>query len=172
MTRTSKLVATVMSIAGLATLGCDDSTDIDQIFAANLDAASEIPVPVGPVTATGRAVLTLDDDLVLRVLIRVNGNLTSPVTMAHIHGPATPTTTAPIVLDFVPSMTAVIAAGAVTGTMVQASFDLNALPVSPTGVLRVTPGELIAMLNNGTAYVNVHTVTNGAGEIRGTIVRQ
>jgi hypothetical protein len=170
MRTTSVLAAVVLST--FAMVGCDDDdlTDIDddEDFAATLTAAAEIPTPTGSPTATGSATFELDDG-VLTVNVTVNGNLTSNVTMAHIHGPATASTTANIVLDFVPSMTAVINAGTRTGKIVSASFDLNALPVSATGVLRVTPGELVGMLNSGTAYVNVHTVTNPSGEIRGQI---
>ena len=119
------------------------------------------------------AAQTEEDAMRLRGLgasnVTVTGNLTSDVTMAHIHGPASTSGTADIVLDFVPSMSSVISAGTRTGTIVNASFDLNSLTVSPTGVLRVTPEVLIGMLNSGQAYVNVHTETNPTGEIRGQI---
>ena len=91
--------------------------------------------------------------------------------MAHIHGPASATGTANVILDFVPSMTTVINAGTRTGTIVSASYDLNTLPVSATGVLRVDANTLVGYLNSGQAYVNVHTQTNTTGEIRGQISR-
>jgi hypothetical protein len=163
-------MSAAIAVASLTLVGCDDSSDLDfEVFQATLTAAAEIPAPVGNPTATGVATMTLSANRILRVRIVVNGQLTSAVTMAHIHGPASTATTAAIVLDFVPAMSAVIAAGATTGVILEASYDLDALPVDPVGVLRVTADELIAMLRNGTAYVNVHTVTNPAGEIRGQV---
>jgi hypothetical protein len=52
---------------------------------------------------------------------------------------------------------------------VSASFDLDNLTVSQTGILRIDANTLISHLNSGQAYVNVHTVTNPGGEIRGQI---
>jgi hypothetical protein len=173
--KTTLLAAIVLSTLSAGMVACDDDDDLptvddDEEYTANLSASSEIPAPTGSPTATGSASLELDDNQ-LTVTVTVTGNLTSNVTMAHIHGPATTSTTADIVLDFVPSMSSVISAGTRTGTIVNASFDLDNLTVSPTGVLRVTPSVLIDMLNSGQAYVNVHTVTNPAGEIRGQITR-
>ena len=169
--RKTKVVAAVMLALFAGSMGgCDDDTGIDddEDYTANLTAAAEIPAPTGSPTATGTANIVLEDR-VLTVVVTVSGQLTSDVTMAHIHGPASTTTTAGIMLDFVPSMTTVINAGTRTGQIVSASFDLDALTVSGTGVLRVQPDQLIAFLNSGQAYVNVHTVNNPSGEIRGQI---
>lgn len=168
MSKTRLLAAVVLATYSLAMVGCDDDDDDDEDFEANLTAAAEVNPPAGNPTATGTANLVLEDR-VLTVTVTVNGQLTSNLTMAHIHGPAAAGVNANIVLDFVPSMTTVINAGTRTGTIVSASYDLDALTVSSTGVLRVSADELIAMLNNGTAYVNVHTATNPGGEIRGQI---
>ena len=170
MRKTRLAAAVVLATYSLAMIGCDDDDDDDEDYEANLTAAAEVrdtPLAGNP-TATGTANLVLEDR-VLTVTVDVTGNTTSNITMAHIHGPASTTANAGIVLDFVPSMTAVINAGTRTGRIVSASFDLDNLTVSSTGVLRIPADELIAMLNNGTAYVNVHTQTNPAGEIRGQI---
>jgi hypothetical protein len=157
-------------IAGMA--ACDDDpTSPTTTYTASLSAASEVPAPTGSPTATGTATLVLTSDRMLTVTVTVAGNLTSNVTMSHIHGPASAGATANIVLDFVPSMTAVINAGTRTGTIVSATYDLDALAVEATGVLRVSPETLIGMLNDGTAYVNVHTQTNPSGEIRGQVTK-
>ncbi|HEU4994603.1 MAG TPA: CHRD domain-containing protein [Gemmatimonadaceae bacterium] len=172
MRKASVLAAIVLSTFIGAT-ACNDNdpngVDDDEDFVALLTTANEIPAPTGSSTATANADLELEDR-VLTVRIVVTGNLTSGVTMAHIHGPATSTTTGNIMLDFVPAMTSAINAGLRTGTILTATYDLDALPVSATGVLRVDANTLIETMNSGQAYVNVHTVLNPAGELRGTIV--
>lgn len=169
--RNTRLIAAavVLSVMTGAIAGCSDDDD-DEDFEANLTSAAEVTTNplVGNPTATGIANIVLEDR-VLTVTVNVLGQLTSDVTMAHIHGPASTTANAPIILDFVPSMAAVIAAGTRTGQVVSASFDLDALTPSPTGILRVTADELIGFLNSGQAYVNVHTTSNPGGEIRGQI---
>jgi hypothetical protein len=153
-------------------LACNDSTDPDDdddvTYTANLTSGAELHNVTGA-TATGTATLTLDDDNDLEVKVVVNGNLSSAVTMAHIHGPATASQTAGIILDFVPSMTNVISAQTRTGTVVNTTYDLDALGTS--GVLKISADSLIKLLNNGNAYVNVHSATNGSGELRGQIVK-
>jgi hypothetical protein len=169
MRKTSLLAAVVLSVFSGAMVACDGDDDDDEDYEANLTAAAERPNPPAS-TATGTANIVLEDR-VLTVTVNVTGQLTSDVTMAHIHGPAGTDANAGIILDFVPSMAAVIAAGTRTGQIVSASFDLDALPVSANGVLRVTADQLIEFMNTGQAYVNVHTDNFGAGEIRGQIRR-
>lgn len=172
--RTEKLlVLGVISTIGVGALACESVTDNNGTvdYSANLSAASEIPAPTGSPTATGTATLSLTAGKVLTVSVTVVGNLTSGVNGAHVHGPAATSATAGIILDFVPSMTTVINAGTRTGTVVSTSFDLNTLVVGSTSVLRVSADSLIAFMNTGRAYVNVHTTTNPAGEIRGQVVK-
>jgi hypothetical protein len=170
-----KALRTAAAMAALATvvLACNSSSDPDDddddvVYTANLTAGAELHNPTS--SATGTATLTLDDDNDLEVRVVVNGNLGSAVTMAHIHGPATTSATAGIILDFVPSMSGVITAGARTGTLVNTTYDLDGLGTS--GVLKISRDSLVKLLNNGNAYVNVHSVTYGSGELRGQIVKQ
>jgi hypothetical protein len=165
------VAAVVLSVLSGTLVACEDDDD-DEDFEASLTSAAEVTTNplVGNPTATGVANIVLEDR-VLTVSVVVSGQLTSNVTMAHIHGPASTTANAGIILDFVPSMTSVISAGTRTGQIVQASFDLDNLVVSSTGVLRVEPDVLIELMNTGQAYVNVHTQSNPGGEIRGQIHR-
>ena len=165
-----RLLRTVMLVTvGAFVWACGDDDDEEE-FVADLNVVAEIPTPTGNSTASGVADIELEDHE-LEVELNVQGLLTSGVTMAHIHGPATATATAPIILDFAPAMAAAINAGARTGTLLSAEYDLDAMPVSATGTLRVHPDSLITWLRDGRAYVNVHTTTNPSGEIRGQVRR-
>lgn len=167
MSQVKLLRAVLLGLATAYVCACDDDGDE---FEADLSAVAEIPVPNGSPTATGEAELELDERE-LEIEVNVHGHLTSAVTMAHIHGPATTTETAPIIMDFAPYMAGAINGGARTGTMINTVVDLDALPVSPTGILRVDPDSLITWLSDGRAYINIHTVLNPAGELRGQVRR-
>jgi hypothetical protein len=173
MRKTSTLAAVVLSMFAGA-IACDDSTDLDAMaFTASLSTANEIgPIilPVGVDPATGIATVVIEQG-VMTVNITITGDLTSAVTGAHIHGPASTTENADIIFDFTPVMAAAIAAGATTGTIVSASYDLLDMPVTVTGELRVLPVTLVNLLNAGLAYVNVHTTVNPSGEVRGQLFR-
>ncbi len=113
-------------------------------FTLLLNGASEMP-PVAT-TATGVGALSLEGTN-LTYYITFSG-LSSPAIGAHIHAPASPTNSTGVVVTLsVPSATA--------GTM--------------SGTVGVTP-DLVAEIINGLAYVNIHTVNNGGGEIRSQIV--
>jgi hypothetical protein len=73
--------------------------------------------------------------------------LTGPATGAHIHGPADATHNASVIIPFDPP-------AASSGTF--------------SGSVSLTPTNL-AYLLSGQTYINIHTVTNGGGEIRGQI---
>jgi len=75
--------------------------------------------------------------------------LSSPATMAHVHGPAEPGKTGPVLIWL-----------STQGTP----------PESPiTGDATLTP-EQAAALAAGQLYINVHSRSHPAGEIRGQIV--
>lgn len=170
--RTLRVAAVAAGLAAVV-FACSNSNDPDDdevTYTANLTAAAERTTVTGNPTATGTATLTLDDDKHLTVSVVVSGNLTSDITMSHIHGPASTAESAGIILDFMPSMGAVIAAHTRTGMVVNTTYDLAALS-GTGGVLKVSADSLITLLNNGKAYVNVHTTTNTNGEIRGQITR-
>lgn len=114
-------------------------------FGVFLEAASEVP-PVTSPAAAGIGTLSLDGSN-LTYHITFSG-LSAPATAAHIHGPATPTNSAGVMVGLsVPSATG--------GTM--------------SGTLTLTTAQ-IANLVNGQTYVNIHNANNPGGEIRGQIV--
>ncbi len=116
------------------------------VFAVSMDGSQEVP----PVVTAGTAQVnvTLDD---VSGAVSVFGNfsgLGSSATLAHIHGPAVPGMNAGILVTLSEN-------GGTSGQ------------VSGGGTL--TPSEVTDMLN-GLHYLNIHTMVNGGGEIRGQIV--
>lgn len=109
-----------------------------------LNGASEVPPVTTAATGTGR--LTLIGSQLFYDLSYAG--LTGAATAAHIHGSADPTQPAAVL---VPLNTPTGTAGTISGTV----------PLTPT--------ELSYLLA-GLAYINIHTTTNAAGEIRGQIV--
>jgi hypothetical protein len=121
------------------------ATQIVIPFGVFLEAASEVP-PVNSPGASGIGVLSLEGSN-LTYHISFSG-LSAPASAAHIHGPATPTNAAGVMIGLsVPS--------AIEGEM--------------SGTLTLTAAQ-IANLVNGQTYVNIHTANNPGGEIRGQIV--
>jgi len=102
-------------------------------------------VPVIPTSATGRGILTfIGDHLFYNIPYT---NLTSGGTIAHIHGPAAPGVGAGVLVGLQnPSGTS----GALTGSAV------------------LTPQQLAYILG-GQTYLNIHSINNGGGEIRGQV---
>src|SRR5436190_12432703 len=81
-------------------------------------------------------------------------DLTGPATAAHIHGPVPTNTPAPVLIDlagFHVLATNPAAGGSITGSVV------------------LTTNQASELLSN-LYYINVHTATNPAGEIRGQLI--
>ena len=140
----------------------------------HMSTAEEVPVPNFDAIARnpqGTTVLAVDR----------NGNLTyrlnvaniENVTMAHIHlGP--PGVPGPIVVWLYPNEAPLaptpipgfsngpLTSGTITDEDVNFGGNASFPPVN-------TVAELLAQVRAGNAYVNVHTVQNGPGEIRGQI---
>jgi hypothetical protein len=124
-------------------------------YTATLMGANEVP-PNGS-TASGFATFTLNGDL-LTVDVTFSGLTGGPAAAAHIHCCAAPGTNAPVWVPYAgfPNTTS----GTYTNT-----FDLSTFSFSGGG----TEAALIAGLNNGTAYTNIHDAEFPGGEIRGQI---
>jgi CHRD domain len=130
---------------------------------ANMDAAQETPAPnlAGASNPNGRIWFT-DNGTTLTYYMEYSG-LSSNVTQAHIHRAAVGVA-GPII---VPLNVLLRQSGTVAGTIDMTATDVA--PQSPTE--NVSPDSLRTLLNNGNAYVNVHTANNGPGEIRGQVAR-
>lgn len=117
---------------------------------AVLSGSNERPNPVTS-DGTGFAQARLVKDGIF-VLVTYQG-LTGPATRAHIHGPATTSESAGVMVDLAP---------------------IHVGPFGSSGMFKgfvpLTPEQQSVVLN-GMSYINIHTVANGPGEIRGQLVQ-
>jgi hypothetical protein len=148
---------------GVAAACEDDETGPEaERFTATLTGAAERPNPV-TTDASGEANFTVRGD---EVEFEITGEDLVGVRLAHIHGPATAEVAAGILVTL---LTPVAAPGfnVDDGTISEGTFPSDAFTLA-TGV---TLDSVLVLMRNGMAYVNVHTVANGGGEIRGQIAR-
>jgi hypothetical protein len=153
-------------LAGAA--ACEDEED-DVVFRATLSGGAENPAR--STSASGTAEFRLSENNTLSYTVDVT-NL-SNITAGHIHGPATTVENAGVIIGLFstpPStspFTGRLAEGTITSTSTLAGMDFD---------------SLLVLLDNGRAYVNLHTndgvdpPNTGAGdfpggEIRGQITR-
>lgn len=130
-------------------------------FSASLAGANEVP-PVDS-EGTGLSTFSLNDSQTTLDYTLITYGLEG-TTMAHIHLGAADENGDVVVFLFGPEATGVTRDGILAqGTITEA--DLMAVP----GVFDGTMATLIDHLRAGTAYVNVHTLENPAGEIRGQV---
>lgn len=135
----------VILAAGLACAGAANAASLS--FKVPLSGAQSVP----PVETSGSGTANLTYDPTTRVVtwdISYSG-LSSPVTMAHFHGPAKEGKNGPVVIWLT----------------VQGKPATNPIKGSAT----LTP-EQAKQFSDGEWYVNVHTATHPAGEIRGQVI--
>lgn len=165
MRRTVRIAAGFASAAMIVlfAVSCDDD-DIagldDPTYTATLNGANERPTPR---SSTGTGVATfIDRGTFFEWKMELTN--TTGVTQSHIHAPATTEETANVIINlFMPNVTT-----AGTGT-------LNGIVAEGTITDANNPAFTVAairdLFNAGNAYVNVHTATFPAGELRGQIAR-
>lgn len=155
------LFAPLAVALALFSAGCEEDgigSDEEQ-FTATLNGQNERPNAV-TTSATGTANFTVNDDGTVDFRVDVN-NLTG-VTGAHIHGPAGVNENAGVL---VPLPLTAAGTGTVNGTLSQGSFSSAQINANAN----LTMDALLQLMRTGQTYVNVHTSTNKAGEIRGQI---
>lgn len=113
------------------------------LYTANL-----APVPTVGTSAGGSASLLLSADQTQAVVNVAYANLSSPVTGKHIHSAANGGI---IILDL-----------DTTPQQADGSYLWNIGPVGP-----LSAAGVVNVIQTGNAYVNVHTVNNPAGEVKG-----
>jgi hypothetical protein len=132
--------------------------------AVGLSPANEVPPATG--TGSGGKVfpgITFNTDTnLLSVTIGYGSyfgftDLTGAATMAHIHGPAAATATAPVIHDFFAAGQHLFAPVPTTGGIIVGGVTLTA----------AQKADLIGGLD----YVNIHTAANPGGEIRAQLIQ-
>ncbi len=164
--RTLPLAALLLS--GIV-VACDDDDPIAPVpeqFVAALSGANEVPAVTS--AASGSATFTAVGDTALTYTITAN-NITG-VTMGHIHAAAAGVNGGVVAWLLPPNGTAAQpASGALNGQI--ATGRINASWIRGlSGAAPITLDSLKSLMRLGRVYVNIHTSTNGGGEIRGQIV--
>lgn len=141
------------------------------IYSATLTGAEEVLPNDSP--GIGAAIVTVDLDLLTMRVQSIFAGLEGPTAAAHIHCCTSAPGTGPAgVATAVPSFPG-FPLGVTTGTF-DASFDMSdaasynpAFVTANGGSLGAAFNALLAGLDAGTAYFNVHTTVYPGGEIRG-----
>jgi hypothetical protein len=129
---------------GAALLLASSASATVHVFNVTLTGAEEVP-PV-PTPATGSATVTIDDRALTVTVSGTYSGLIGVQTLAHIHR-AAPGVSGPIVVNL-------NGTGGTSGSFSGSDF--------------LTPAQVIDALN-GLHYLNVHSSSFGAGEIRGQV---
>jgi len=140
-------------------------------YTAALNGPSEAPPNTS--SGVGSATVTIDSDLVtMRVQEKFSG-LTSDTTAAHIHcctsTPDTGTAMVATATPTFPNFPLNVKSGSYDTTF-NMTFATNYNPdfiAAHGGTVSGAFNALVAGLDNGTAYSNIHTTAFSAGEIRG-----
>ena len=158
-----RVLLTFIAAAGV-TSACESTTEAKITYKATLAGTQEVP----PVTSSGTGTWTATLDASTNTLTYelIYQGLGSAATMAHIHGPAAAGVNANVLVDF--------ATGGRTLTLGTTGSGGGTISLAATSVITstVSGDSLRKLMDSGNAYVNIHSVTNGGGEIRGQIVRQ
>lgn len=147
ITRNSFLTTLAFTSAlSVLSLGCSDEDDDGTFEAlAELNTTMEVPPPTGTTTASGVFAFEMTEKTGVMKYTLTVANLTGPASMGHIHK-APMGMAGPVVLPLMVPTTAAPLDGTVT---------LDA--------------ATLADLKAGLLYVNIHTVANPMGEIRGQL---
>lgn len=168
------LTVTTLAIA-IACGSSNDSTTTPKSnvvnFKATLSPGNE-PSVTGNPTGSGTFTATLDTVTNVFTYTGSFSGLTSNINNGHIHGPfpSGASTSAGALLNFntLPGGT-FVGFGTATSGSVSGTVTLVASTVI-TG--QVNGDSLKKLILAGLTYVNIHTTTNGAGEIRGQLLKQ
>ena len=157
-------LAIALAIAiGIAGCGSSNSTPTNpsniRVFTVQLSALNEVPaITNAESTARGTAVLTFNTDAnTIDFNVSLNSfTPTSVVNIAHIHGPASTTTTAGILVQ------TGLTPGTVSLVNGAGTFSFPGVSVQASVMQQI-------LANPSQFYFNVHTALNGSGAVRGQL---
>lgn len=165
------LAAAVVTAVGTAACSDDKTvtpTPVSKIvtFRATLSGASE--VPANATTGTGLFTATLDTSTNVFSYDLTFSGLTSNVNNGHIHGPAAVGVNSGTTINF--------------NTLAGATFSFGQTSGAGRGTITLSPSTQVTATINGDSlrkllfagltYINIHTVNNGGGEVRGQVTKQ
>jgi CHRD domain len=167
MKLSSWIVATI-SLAALTNSAAADVWRWD--WTADASQIKNGPNPDGstPSDATGFGYVRYDSATNMMTVSYNWNNLFGELTKLHIHGPATADMSIPqhVVETFNPPKPIPPEVGLHTGSYTE-TFELTTLV--QTGFPDLSPAEILQIMQDGMAYVNIHTSVYGTGEIRGNL---
>ena len=158
-----KRLAIAVSILAIGAAGCGSkspgSPSTATIFTVPLSALSEVPpITNAEATARGTAVITIDSAKnTVDFNVSLNGfPAGSAVNIAHIHGPASASATASVVIS------TTLTPGNVPLTNGAGTFSFLQVqaPAAQVAAILAAPQSF---------YFNVHTTLNGGGAVRGQL---
>ena len=165
------LLSAVAVAAAIMVLSASSASAIPITFIANLNGANEVPAVSTP--GTGLATVFLDPTAQTLQVNATFSGLTSIDTAAHIHCCA-PLGINAGVATTVPAFPG-FPLGVTSGTYSSVVFDLtqstiyNPAFVTLEGGLPQAEAALIAGIEGGQTYFNIHTTAHTGGEIRGQL---
>jgi hypothetical protein len=168
----SKLTVIALAIVTALMLPVPTAYAIPITFVGSLTGANEVPLVASP--GTGLATVVLDPTAQTIQINATFSGLTSNDTAAHIHCCA-PLGTNAGVATTVPAFPG-FPLGVTSGSYSSVVFDLTqptiynpAFVTLQGGTIPLAEAALIAGIENGQTYLNIHTMNNPGGEIRGQL---
>ena len=168
--RVFSLVTMLAAVVTIAACSDDDSSGPNvprEVFRATLNGANERPTAI-TTNGTGTAEVVIFGTPGDSISFDVRIGTIDSVRLSHIHR-GDVNTAGPIMFGF--PNTVPPTNFAALGPF-QAGMITRASATSGTFSGAFTFDSLLTHMRAGTAYVNVHTVRNGGGEIRGNLVKQ
>jgi len=154
------------------TLSAPAAHAIPITFTTFLSGAQEVPAVDTP--GVGLALIFLDPTEHTLQVNELFSGLTSPTTASHIHCCAPPGMTA-MVATQVPTFPG-FPLGVTAGAYISPIFDLTmgssynpAFITANGGTVAAAEAALVSGMLNGLSYINIHTMANPTGEIRGQL---